>query len=87
MKDPTIVREFTDRTEAEIARGLLEAEGIAAAITADDLAGEGPGMTFGKPIELVVDAADVDQARALLDEPVDASEVDAAESESERADS
>ena len=83
MKDPTIVREFTDRTEAEIARGLLEAEGIAAAITADDLAGEGPGITFGKPIELVVDAADVEQARAILDEPVDAADVDAAEGETE----
>ncbi len=84
MKDPIIVRAFTDRAEAEMARGFLEAEGIAAAIAADDLGAEGPGMTFGRPIDLVVEAADVDRARALLDEAVSASDLDAAELESEQ---
>jgi len=84
MKDPIIVRAFTDRTEAEMARGFLEAEGIPAAIAADDLGAEGPGMTFGTPIDLVVEAADVDRARELLDEAVSASDLDAAELESEK---
>ena len=83
MRDPIIVRAFTDRAEAEIARGLLEAEGIPAAIAADDLGAEGPGMTFGKPIDLVVEAADVDRARELLDERVSAADLEAAERESE----
>jgi|WetSurMetagenome_2_1015567.scaffolds.fasta_scaffold252370_2 hypothetical protein len=83
MKDPIILRAFTERTEAEIARGFLEAEGIEAAIAADDLGSEGPGMTFGKPIDLVVEAADVERARALLDQAVSASDLDAAELESE----
>ena len=83
MKDPIILRAFTDRTEAEFARRLLLAEGIDAAVVADDLGSEGPGLTFGRPIELVVDAADLEPARALLDEPVRPEDVDAAELESE----
>ena len=81
------MRAFTDRAEAEIARGLLEAEGIRAAIAADDLGAEGPGMTFGKPIDLVVDAPDADRARELLDHAVPAADLEAAERESESADS
>jgi len=83
MKDPIILRAFTDRTEAEFARSLLVAEGISAAVAADDLGSEGPGMTFGRPIDLVVEAADLERARALLDEPVSPEDVDAAELESE----
>ena len=67
MNDPVIVKSFTDKGEAEIAKGLLEAEGIDAVITADDLGSEGPGMTFGRPINLVVDAEHADQASELLD--------------------
>lgn len=83
MKDPIILRAFTDRTDAEFARRLLVAEGIEAAVVADDLGSEGPGMTFGRPIELVVEAADLERARGLLDEPVSPEDVDAAELESE----
>lgn len=83
MKEPIILRSFTERTEAEIARGFLEAEGIPAAIAADDLGSEGPGMTFGKPIDLVVEAEDVDRARELLDDVVSPADLDAAELESE----
>jgi hypothetical protein len=83
MKEPIILRSFTEKTEAEIARGFLEAEGIAAAVTADDLGSEGPGITFGKPINLVVEAEDVDRARELLDVVVSPAELDAAELESE----
>jgi hypothetical protein len=68
MNDPVIVKSFTDKGEAEIARGLLDAEGINAAITADDLGSEGPGLTFGRPINLVVEAADADRAAELLDQ-------------------
>jgi len=68
MNDPVIVKSFTDKGEAEIARGLLGAEGINAAITADDLGSEGPGLTFGRPINLVVEAADADRAAELLDQ-------------------
>ena len=42
MNDPTIIRTFSDRGEAEIARSLLEAEGIDAATAADDTRGNWP---------------------------------------------
>lgn len=83
MKDPTIVRIFGDRGEAEIARGLLEAEGIPAALAADDLGSEGPGVEIGPGIQLVVDAPDIERARELLDQRIPAEDLDAAERESE----
>jgi hypothetical protein len=84
MKDPTIVRTFPDRGEAEIARSLLEAEGIAAAVPAEERGGLTPPEEFVYGVQLVVDAADVDRARAVLDEVVSDAELDAAERESEK---
>ena len=83
MKDPTIVRTFADRGEAEIARSLLEAEGIPAAVPAEDRGGLTPPEEFLSGVQLVVDAADVDRARELLDEVISEETLDAAERESE----
>lgn len=83
MKDPTIVRTFADRGEAEIARSLLEAEGIAALVSADDMGGSTPPLDFSSGLQLCVDAADVDRSRELLDEVISAEALDAAELESE----
>jgi hypothetical protein len=83
MKDPTIVRTFADRGEAEIARSLLEAEGIPAAVPAEDRGGLTPPEEFLSGVQLVVEAGDVERARELLDEVVSDDELDAAELESE----
>jgi len=83
MKDPTIVRTFSDRGEAEIARSLLEAEGIPASVVADDMGGNTPPLDFSSGLQLVVDAADIDRARELLDEVISEEALDAAERESE----
>ena len=83
MKDPTIVRVFSDRGEAEIARSLLEAEGIAAAVAADDMGGNTPPLDFSSGLQLVVEATDVERARELLDEVISDEALDAAERESE----
>ena len=83
MKDPTIVRTFPDRGEAEIARALLEAEGIPAAVPAEDRGGLTSPEEFLSGVQLVVEAADVDRARELLDEVISEEELDAAERESE----
>ena len=87
MNDPTIIRTFSDRGEAEIARSLLEAEGIAAAIAADDTRGNWPQFDLSAGVQLVVDAADVDRAHAVLDEEVSEAALDAAERESENPNS
>lgn len=83
MEDPTIVRTFSDRGEAEIARSLLENEGIAAWVAADDMGGNTPPLDFSSGLQLVVEAADVDRARALLDEVISDAALDAAERETE----
>jgi hypothetical protein len=83
MKDPTIVRTFADRGEAEIARSLLEAEGIPAAVPAEDRGGLTPPEEFLSGVQLVVEEGDVERARELLDEVVSDDELDAAELESE----
>ena len=83
MKDPTIVRTFSDRGEAEIARSLLETEGIDALVAADDMGGTTPPLHFSSGLQLVVEAADVDRARELLDEVISDERLDEAELESE----
>jgi hypothetical protein len=83
MNDPTIVRVFADRGEAEIARSMLEAEGIAALVSADDMGGSTPPLDFSSGLQLVVEAADVERAKALLDEVISDEALDAAERESE----
>jgi len=87
MKDPTIVRTFPDRGEAEIARGLLEAEGIPAAVPAEERGGITSQEEFVSGVQLVVDATDVERALVVLDEVVTDEELDAAELESENPES
>ncbi len=83
MNDPTIVRTFSNRGEAEIARSLLEAEGIAAAVSAEERGGLTPSLDFSSGVQLVVEAEDIERARAVLDEVVSDATLDAAERESE----
>lgn len=85
MNDPTIVRTFSDRGEAEIARAMLEAEGIEARVTADDVGEKVPSFDLSAGLQLVVDAEDADRAIELLDEEISESDLDAAERESEES--
>ena len=78
-----IVRTFSDRGEAEIARSLLETEGIAALVSADDMGGNNPALDFSSGLQLVVESADVVRARELLDEVISDEALEAAERESE----
>ena len=61
--DIVVVAKYGTRVDAEIARGLLEAEGIVAGVTGDRIANE----LMGSPISLLVMRADLDRARQLLD--------------------
>lgn len=66
MDDETVVvRKFRSRLEAEMARGLLEGEGIGSQITADDLGGQVPGML---PARLAVLRKDREKAERILDD-------------------
>jgi hypothetical protein len=66
MQDWIQVATYLDRSTAEIARGLLESEGIASFIASDDMAGNRPHMSFGFGIRLMVDASQVEDARQIL---------------------
>ena len=64
-----VVRRFSDRVEAELARGALEAAGIDVVLRSDDCEGLNPGLTFSNDAQLVVRAADAEAAREILDTP------------------
>jgi hypothetical protein len=83
MKDPTIVRTFVDRTEADLARGMLESEGIAATVVSDDCAANDPALSMANLVQLVVDGTDLERASSLLEESIPESEIEAAERETE----
>jgi hypothetical protein len=60
------VHVFPNRQEAELARGALEASGIAAVVTADDAGGEIPGLDLGQGVALFVREDDLAAARDAL---------------------
>lgn len=67
---PTVrVGRFSNRAEADVARGLLEAHGIEARVLADDAAGLRPDVAFGAGgIALAVHPDDAELAQELLDD-------------------
>lgn len=55
------------RHEAELARSVLEAEGIICAITCDDAGGYSVSIQFTNGVHLWVAEEDLSRAKALLD--------------------
>lgn len=62
----TAVTTFPNRSSAEVARGVLESEGIEARLTADDAGGLHPELALNQGVRLVVRSHEVDEARAVL---------------------
>ena len=65
--DLTVVRTFSNRQEAELARGALHAAGIESILRADEAGGLQPAMSFSNGVALIVHAEDADAATELLD--------------------
>jgi hypothetical protein len=61
-----VVATFLTRVDADLAKSALEAAGIEAMVSADDAAGLRPHLWMGG-VRLVVNTADLDRARAVLD--------------------
>jgi hypothetical protein len=69
MADPdlVVVHTFTSRPEADVAKSALDAAGIDAMVMADDAAGIQPGLWEGRGIAIVVNRANEQAAREILD--------------------
>ncbi len=61
------VRTYTGRLEAEIARGVLEAHGIKAMLSADDAGGWRPELTLVRGVRLLVKQENAEEAIGVLD--------------------
>ncbi len=60
------VARFTEVSEAEVAKGLLTANGIPCMLAYDDVGGMEPQMNLGEGIRLVVPGNFAEDARRLL---------------------
>lgn len=71
MEDELVtVASFGDRVNAELARGLLEMEGIASMVSADDAGGMRPALQLTQGVRLIVRASDAERAREILEPDV-----------------
>ena len=64
--DAVVVEKFSTRFEAEMAAGLLEAEGIQAFVSADDAGGAYPPLQYVRGVQLIVFPEDESRAREIL---------------------
>jgi hypothetical protein len=64
--DAVVLETFSSRMEAEMAAGLLEAEGIDTLIMADDAGGAYPMLQFVRGVRLLVFKEDEARAREIL---------------------
>jgi hypothetical protein len=62
-----VVRRFMNEAEADLARAILAANGIDAAVLRDDAGGMIPAMSLMSEIRLVVAPEDAEAAREVLD--------------------
>lgn len=65
---PVVAATYTNLYEAELARSVLEAEGITAALQSDDVGGLHPQLSMVRGVKLVVRQAELSAAQAVLDE-------------------
>ncbi len=57
---------FTDRYEADLAQGLLEANDVYAVTSADDCGSVDPALTYARGVRLMVREEDIDKAKEIL---------------------
>jgi hypothetical protein len=67
--DLVVVRTFSNKLEADIAKSALDAAEIDSMIRADDVGGTRPHMWTTEGVDLLVRAEDVERAREILSTP------------------
>lgn len=63
-----VLATYPSRHEAELVRGLLASEGVETALLADDCGTMSPMLQFTLGVRLLVDPADLERARLLLED-------------------
>jgi Putative prokaryotic signal transducing protein len=64
--EAVVVEKFSTRLEAQMAAGLLEAEGIFSFVSADDAGGAYPQLQYLGGVRLIVFPEDEKRAREIL---------------------
>jgi len=57
---------YSNKIDADLAQGALEAADIDAMITSDDAGGQQPGLLMGKGVRVLVRAEDAERAKEIL---------------------
>ena len=63
-----VLWEYSNHVEAEIAKGILEANRIKVILHSDDCGGMAGGQTFVRGVKLLVPAENIERAKLLLNE-------------------
>ena len=66
LDDAVVLETFATRIEAKMAAGLLESEGVAAMVLADDAGGAYPSLQFVRGVRLMVFKEDEARAQEIL---------------------
>jgi len=61
-----VAGEYSNKIEAELAQGALEAAEIESIVSADDAGGLQPGLWVGEGVKVLVRPEDLDAARKIL---------------------
>jgi hypothetical protein len=61
-----VAGEYSNKIEAELAQGALEAAEIESIVAADDAGGLQPSMWVGEGVKVLVRAEDLEAARKIL---------------------
>ncbi len=68
MSQRILCREFNSRSEAEIVRELLLANGIESFVTSDDCGAVDPALSFARGVQLYVAGENAPEAERILAE-------------------
>ena len=66
MGKEIVLKTFLHRYEAQIAKGLLDEQGILNMISDEDVGGFQPGMIIGQAVKLIVNEDDLERAKTAI---------------------
>ncbi len=66
MEKEIVLKTFIHRYEADIAKGLLDEQGIDNMVSDEDVGGFRIGMIIGESIKLIVNEKDLEKAKEVI---------------------